>query len=61
MDISINGKKERFGALGPALASGLVLGGLVGILIDKLIILAGGGMVLGLAIATAIESKRTQV
>ena len=40
------------------MALGLVLGGLVGILIDQMIIFAGGGMILGLAVGTALESRR---
>jgi hypothetical protein len=36
---------------------GLLFGGLVGLLIDNLIIFAGGGMVIGLAIGTALDSR----
>jgi hypothetical protein len=39
------------------LALGLVLGGLVGIIIDNMIIFAGGGMVIGLAIGTALDQR----
>jgi hypothetical protein len=38
-----------------------VLGGLFGILIDQMIIFAGGGMVLGLAIGLALEKRRTSL
>jgi hypothetical protein len=48
-------KKISYTALG--LALGLIFGGLVGLLIDNLIIFAGGGMLLGLAIATALNSR----
>ena len=37
------------------LAIGLVLGGLVGLLVGNLIIFAGGGLVLGLAIGSALD------
>ena len=40
------------------LAIGLILGGIVGLIIDNMIIFAGGGMVLGLAIGTAWENRR---
>ena len=36
---------------------GLIFGGLVGLLIDNQIVFAGGGMVLGLAIGTALDSR----
>jgi hypothetical protein len=36
---------------------GLIFGGLVGLLIDNLIVFAGGGMVIGLAIGTALDSR----
>jgi F0F1-type ATP synthase assembly protein I len=42
---------------GLGLALGLVLGGLVGILIDNMIIFAGGGMVIGLAIGAALDQR----
>ena len=55
---SNNEKKINVGTMGATMALGLVLGGLVGILIDNMIIFAGGGMILGLAVGTALESKR---
>jgi hypothetical protein len=39
------------------MAIGLVLGGLVGLLIDNMIIFAGGGLVLGLAIGYAMDAR----
>jgi hypothetical protein len=39
---------------------GLLMGGLLGLLIDNLAFSAGGGMILGLAIGTALESRRAQ-
>ena len=61
MNSSIKAKKGSLGRLGGAMALGLVLGGLIGILADNMIIFSGGGMILGLAIGSAIESRRTQV
>ena len=49
-------RKVSYLALG--LAMGLFLGGLVGLLIDNLIIFAGGGMLLGLAIGYALDNRR---
>jgi hypothetical protein len=48
-------KKISYTALG--LAIGLIFGGLVGLLIDNLIIFAGGGMLLGLAIGAALDNR----
>lgn len=50
--------KISYTALGMAI--GLILGGIVGLIIDNMIIFAGGGLVLGLAIGTAWESRRKQ-
>jgi hypothetical protein len=51
-------KKISYTALG--LAIGLILGGIVGMAIDNMIIFAGGGLVLGLAIGTALDSRRQE-
>ena len=37
---------------------GLILGGIVGLIIDNIVIFAGGGLVLGLAIGSALDSHR---
>lgn len=42
---------------GLGMGIGLIFGGLVGLLIGDVIIYAGGGMVLGLAIGTALDSR----
>ena len=42
------------------LAIGLILGGIVGLIIDNMIIFAGGGMVLGLAIGAALDNRRQE-
>ena len=36
---------------------GLIIGGILGLLIDNMIIFAGGGMVLGLAIGSALDNQ----
>ena len=51
-------RKNSYTALG--LAIGLVLGGIVGLAIDNMIIFAGGGLVLGLAIGSALDSRRLE-
>jgi hypothetical protein len=53
-------KKTRVSVLGVGMALGLVFGGILGLILDNLVIYAGGGMILGLAIATAIESRQTR-
>jgi len=51
-------KKISYTAL--SLTIGLILGGIVGLIIDNMIIFAGGGLVLGLAIGSALESRRLE-
>jgi hypothetical protein len=42
------------------LAVGLILGGFVGLIIDNMIIFAGGGLVLGLAIGSALDNRHKE-
>ena len=42
------------------LAIGLIFGGIVGLIIDNMIIFAGGGLVLGLAIGSALDNRRLE-
>jgi hypothetical protein len=51
-------KRIRFSVMGICMGLGLVMGGLLGMLIDNLAVFAGGGMVLGLALGTALENRR---
>jgi F0F1-type ATP synthase assembly protein I len=51
-------KKTRVSAMGLGTALGLLFGGLLGLLIDNLAFLAGGGMVVGLALGLAIDKQR---
>ena len=51
-------KKNSYTALG--LAIGPVLGGIVGLVIDNMIIFAGGGLVLGLAIGSDLDSRHLE-
>ena len=48
-------KKISYTAL--SLAIGMVLGGIVGLAVDNLVIFAGGGLVLGLAIGYALDNR----
>ena len=50
--------KISYTALG--LAIGLILGGILGLIIDNMIIFAGGGLVLGLAIGAALDSRHKE-
>lgn len=60
MDNQNNIKKEpRVSVLGAGMALGLLFGGLFGLVVDNMIIFAGGGMILGLAVGTAIESRQS--
>jgi len=59
--MSKNNKSQRkvsYKAL--SLAIGLVLGGIVGLVIDNMVIFAGGGLVLGLAIGSALDNRRLE-
>ena len=51
-------RKISYKALG--LAIGLILGGIVGLIIGNLAIFAGGGLVLGLAIGSALDNRRLE-
>ena len=53
-------KNTRVSVLGVGMSLGLLFGGLFGLVVDNLVLFAGGGMILGLAMATAIESRRTR-
>jgi hypothetical protein len=44
--------------LGLGMAMGLVVGGGIGLLLNNLVLFAGGGLVLGLAIGTALDRIR---
>ncbi len=48
-------RKISYTALG--LAIGLVFGGVVGLVIGNMVIFAGGGLVLGLAIGSALDNR----
>jgi hypothetical protein len=52
------GRRISYTALGMSI--GLIFGGIVGLVIDNLVIFAGGGLVLGLAIGSAMESRRLE-
>jgi hypothetical protein len=52
-------KKISPSVVGAGMALGLVFGGLLGLIVDNLVVFAGGGMVLGLAMGTAIQSRRS--
>jgi hypothetical protein len=52
-----NETKIRISYKAIGMGIGLIFGGLVGLLIDNLIIFTGGGMVVGLAIGTALDSR----
>jgi F0F1-type ATP synthase assembly protein I len=50
--------RRKLSYTGAGMGIGLVVGGLLGLLIDNLAFSAGGGMVLGLAIGLALENRR---
>ena len=39
------------------MALGLIIGGIIGLIIDNMIVFAGGGLVLGLAIGSALDNR----
>jgi hypothetical protein len=41
------------------MALGLVIGGVIGLLIENMVIFTGGGLVLGLAIGSALDNRRS--
>lgn len=52
-----NQPSTRISYKGIGMAVGLIVGGLVGLAIDNLVIFAGGGLVLGLAVGTALDNR----
>jgi hypothetical protein len=52
-------RKVSYTVLG--LAIGMVFGGIIGLAIDNMMIFAGGGLVLGLAIGSALDSDKRRV
>ena len=53
-----SGKRNSYTTLGMSI--GLILGGIVGLIIGNLAIFAGGGLVLGLAIGSALDNRRLE-
>ena len=51
-------RKVSYTALGMSI--GLILGRIVGLIIDNMVIFAGGGLVLGLAIDSALDNRRLE-
>ena len=52
---NINPTSIRITYKGIGMALGLILGGLVGLFLGNLIIFAGGGLVIGLALGSALD------
>lgn len=55
-----NNSQRRISYTALGLSNGLILGGIAGLIIDNMIIFAGGGLVLGLAIASALDNRRLE-
>jgi hypothetical protein len=53
-----SGKRISYTTLGMAI--GLILGGIVGLAIDNMVIFAGSGLVLGLAIGSALDRRHLE-
>lgn len=53
-----NESQRKISYLAIGLSIGLILGGTVGLVIDNLVIFTGGGLVLGLAIDSALDNRR---
>lgn len=51
-------KSASYTIVGAGMGIGLVLGGILGLLIDNLAFSAGGGMILGFAVGLALEKSR---
>lgn len=54
----IKNSERRISYTALGLAIGLIFGGIVGLVIDNIVIFAGGGLVLGLAIGSALENRQ---
>jgi len=51
---------KRISYIAHGLAVGLTLGGIVGLIIDNMVIFAGGGLIVGLAIGSALDNRRLE-
>ena len=52
--------RNRISYTALGMSIGLILGGIVGLIIDNMIIFAGGGLVLGLAVGAAMDNRRLE-
>jgi hypothetical protein len=57
-DKSKSNDRAGYSRMGVFMALGLVFGGFLGLILDNLVLFSGGGMVLGLAIGTALEKRK---
>jgi len=55
-----NNTQKKISCTALGLSIGLILGGIVGLIIDNMIIFAGGGLVLGLAIGSTLDNRRLE-
>jgi len=55
-----NKPRGRISYTALGMSIGLILGGIVGLIIDNMVIFAGGGLVLGLAIGSALDNHRLE-
>jgi len=55
-----NNSQRRSSYTALAMSIGLILGGTVGLVIDNMVIFAGGGLVLGLAIGSTLDNRRLE-
>jgi hypothetical protein len=60
MDVKMNQRGVRITVMGVCMGMGLVMGGVLGLIMDNMAFSAGGGMILGLALGTALESRRAR-
>ena len=53
-----SGTRISYTALGMSI--GLIFGGIVGLIIDNMVVFAGGGLVLGFAIGSSLDNRRLE-
>jgi len=53
--------RKRISFTAISLSIGLIFGGIVGVAIDNMIIFAGGGLVLGFAIGSAMDNRLRKI
>ncbi len=54
-------RNESINIVGLCMAIGMVIGGAIGLLVNNLVLFAGGGLVLGFAVGASLDRSRSAI